>query len=501
MAIQINQAGIPKSYLDTDGTMAANSDAKVPSQKAVVTYVAATAGSSEHYETYTATATAKDVVYMTAAGTAARAKADSSTTVYAIGFATETKTAAACIIQTAGVITITGKTFTPGLPVYISPTTAGDCTQTPPSTVGHQAQIVGIALTATDVEINIGPVVEVGTGIATPAEGGTGVANNAASTLTISGNYATTLTVSDTTGVTLPTTGTLATVQGVQAGTGTYFTSAGGTTAYTLTPTPAIAAYAAGQRWSVFVNATNTGASTLAISGLAARNIYKINNAGTPVAIVAGDLIINTIARLIDDGTQLILLNPPVRDTSLVLTDVTTGNASTSSHGLQMKCTTANQALGTGDSPNFANPTVTTLYANTVQTGNAASVAKGSNHAFYCWGTLNTYSSGTTIVWASAIAANAIVYAVTTRVVTTLTGSGVTAYTVGDGTTPDIWGIATDKAAGTTTSIGQYPVATVAPKYYGAGTNIVITGVGGNLTGGSVRIVLFYAIVTPPTSS
>lgn len=32
---------LPMSYLDTDGTMAANSDIKVPSQKAVVTYVAA----------------------------------------------------------------------------------------------------------------------------------------------------------------------------------------------------------------------------------------------------------------------------------------------------------------------------------------------------------------------------------------------------------------------------------------------------------------------------
>jgi hypothetical protein len=37
-------ASIPATYLDTDGTMAANSDAKVPSQKAVVSYVAANAG-------------------------------------------------------------------------------------------------------------------------------------------------------------------------------------------------------------------------------------------------------------------------------------------------------------------------------------------------------------------------------------------------------------------------------------------------------------------------
>jgi hypothetical protein len=37
-------ASIPAAFLDTDGTMAADSDARVPSQKAVATYVAANAG-------------------------------------------------------------------------------------------------------------------------------------------------------------------------------------------------------------------------------------------------------------------------------------------------------------------------------------------------------------------------------------------------------------------------------------------------------------------------
>lgn len=114
------------------------------------------------YVTYTATATANDVVYMVSAGTAARAKADSVNTVYAIGFATQTTTGAACIIQTAGVKTIAGKTFTKGLPVFISATTGGDVTQTAPSTVGQQVQMVGIAVSATDVQIMIGPVGTVG---------------------------------------------------------------------------------------------------------------------------------------------------------------------------------------------------------------------------------------------------------------------------------------------------------------------------------------------------
>ena len=126
------------------------------------------------FKTVTATATAKDVVYMTAAGTAARARANALATMYAIGFATETKTAAACIIQTGGSITITGATFTPGLPVYISKDIAGLLTQDLSGyTVGHFVQMVGTALTATDIEIQWGDVITVGAAVLGLANGGT----------------------------------------------------------------------------------------------------------------------------------------------------------------------------------------------------------------------------------------------------------------------------------------------------------------------------------------
>lgn len=57
------------------------------------------------------------------------------------------------------------------------------------------------------------------------ANGGTGVANNAASTITISGNFGTTFTVTATTSVTFPTSGTLATLAGVEAPTNKNFSS------------------------------------------------------------------------------------------------------------------------------------------------------------------------------------------------------------------------------------------------------------------------------------
>ena len=111
-----------------------------------------TGGTGSQFMTYTATTTAVgQVLYMKADGTAALAKADVVGTMYAIGFGTEIKTAQPCIIQFSGPITIIGATFTKGLPVYVSPTTAGAVTQTPPVTPGDQAQVVGIALSATDI--------------------------------------------------------------------------------------------------------------------------------------------------------------------------------------------------------------------------------------------------------------------------------------------------------------------------------------------------------------
>lgn len=86
-------------------------------------------------------------------------------------------------------------------------------------------------------------------------------------------------------------------------------TTGGTTTAYTLTPTVAPAAYFTGMLVSFKVNATNTGASTLNISTLGAKDIYKQTTAG-PAAIAAGDLVINQIAQVIYDGTRFQLVSP-----------------------------------------------------------------------------------------------------------------------------------------------------------------------------------------------
>jgi len=71
----------------------------------------------------------------------------------------------------------------------------------------------------------------------------------------------------------------------------TAFTTAGTSTAYTLTPTPAITAYAVGQCFDVTFNATCGASPTLAISGLASPlNLVRLGFDGTLENIGAGEI-------------------------------------------------------------------------------------------------------------------------------------------------------------------------------------------------------------------
>lgn len=77
-------------------------------------------------------------------------------------------------------------------------------------------------------------------------------------------------------------------------------TTAGGTTTYTLTPSPAITAYTTGQEFLIKMNATNTGASTINVSGLGAKSLTK----GGATALASSDLLINAVYKIVYDGTQ-----------------------------------------------------------------------------------------------------------------------------------------------------------------------------------------------------
>jgi hypothetical protein len=122
----------------------------------------------------------------------------------------------------------------------------------------------------------------------------------------------------------------------LQAQTYTTFTTGGTSTAYTLTPMPALTALTAGQRFNVTFNATAGLTPTLAISGLAAKSLKLYDSTGAKVAASASTVISGMNADLIYDGTDYVILNQLPNNTILQghlngLTMSTAGSSATMS--------------------------------------------------------------------------------------------------------------------------------------------------------------------------
>lgn len=84
---------------------------------------------------------------------------------------------------------------------------------------------------------------------------------------------------------------------------GRYFV-ASGTNTYTATSAsnmPPVTSYLFRKSFYLFIQNSNTGASTLNIDGVGAANIYKFNSS-TPLS--AGDLTANSIIEVVYDGSN-----------------------------------------------------------------------------------------------------------------------------------------------------------------------------------------------------
>jgi len=86
----------------------------------------------------------------------------------------------------------------------------------------------------------------------------------------------------------------------------TAFTTAGIAPAFTLTPTPAITAYATNQRFQVTFSAAGGATPTLNVSALGAKNLKQYNSAGgkLPAIIASGQT-----SDVVYDGTDLVVLD------------------------------------------------------------------------------------------------------------------------------------------------------------------------------------------------
>ena len=89
----------------------------------------------------------------------------------------------------------------------------------------------------------------------------------------------------------------------------TAFTTAGTSTAFTLTPAPAITANAANQRFRVNFNAAAGTTPTLAVSGQAALALKYRDSTGAKQAITATQVPINWTSDVVNDGTDWVVEN------------------------------------------------------------------------------------------------------------------------------------------------------------------------------------------------
>lgn len=106
------------------------------------------------------------------------------------------------------------------------------------------------------------------------------------------------------TGVGNPTARTqYATAAGCQDNTYSYLTSVAGTNTITATAALSMAAYATGQAFVLLPANTNTGAATLNLNSIGAKNVYSRG-----AACVGGELVANVPALVVYDGTQFNLV-------------------------------------------------------------------------------------------------------------------------------------------------------------------------------------------------
>lgn len=85
----------------------------------------------------------------------------------------------------------------------------------------------------------------------------------------------------------------------------------GSSNAYVLTTGLSLSAYVTGQSFRIIPNFGNTGAATIDVDGIGAKNLTK-NVGGTPTALASGDLPSGIPTTIIYDGTQFIVT--PTRD-------------------------------------------------------------------------------------------------------------------------------------------------------------------------------------------
>lgn len=127
--------------------------------------------------------------------------------------------------------------------------------------------------------------------------------------------------------------------------------------------------------------------------------------------------------------------------------------------------------------------------------------ANGQSNNIKTASTTVNAATAATITATNLIPAGSLVIGVSTRVTTTFdNSSGLTTFSIGDGTDADRWGAAIARTSGTTTTLANATI-TSAP-IYAAATSVVMTADAGtfNVAAGVIRVTVHYIDLTAETS-
>lgn len=112
----------------------------------------------------------------------------------------------------------------------------------------------------------------------------------------------------------------------------------------------------------------------------------------------------------------------------------------------------------------------------------------------------DTDSGGGTQTLTGVIPAGAVTLGVTCRVNTTLAGSSLSTWSLGDGTDADLYGTTLALAAGTTVDKGDYTASPLTQAWSSSAGDLTMTAAAGQFDSGNITCCASYLISTAPSS-
>lgn len=148
----------------------------------------------------------------------------------------------------------------------------------------------------------------------------------------------------------------------------TAIATTGSANAYLLTTGQSLTAYTTGMRFNIIPNFTNSGACTVNVDGIGAKNLYRYSD-GALAACVSGDVVSGVPISIAYDGTQFVISSAGIVSATLRAIDAVSWSS-----GTPVLQWTAADTVSLTNTPTFTSTAATTAAATAKNTTDNASV-------------------------------------------------------------------------------------------------------------------------------